>query len=281
MEKSIKNTILNYFKTLEKTKGSVFDCGAEFGYIFSACSKPLSYRSVKKGLHRGAGSEDFQEYERDNKAIRSRSTFVFSRFSKILFEIAKNVTSGELGDEEQVSENIGFNLATKGGFHLHSDMEDILNGIQHGNAHNRLFKRYENLHFSDMVLARKKDVKALLETTQEAPVEIRMMADFGDAVFWHGGACAGGCYQYNDYYFSEDLIRQLNRWYRLFYIADDTKGMINWDKFHEFGIEIAHVFKSEFETWAGKPIVLHYEKCCEDPNHETNENFEIKSIITN
>jgi len=37
MEKAINNTILDYFETLEKTKGSAFDCGAEFGYIFGAC----------------------------------------------------------------------------------------------------------------------------------------------------------------------------------------------------------------------------------------------------
>lgn len=235
-----------------------------------------SYRSVKKGLHRSAGSEEFQEYEQDSKAFWSRSTFVNSRFNKILFEIAKNVTSDELGDAELVSENIGFNLAIIAGFHLHSDFDDILNGIEQGKSYSHLYEEYEKLHFTDMVLERKNNVNVLLQETQEAPIEIKMMVDFGDSVFWHEGACAGGCSQYNDYNFSEYLIRQLKKWERLFCVADEMEGMINWDKFHEFGIDIAYVFKSEFEAWAGKPIVLHYEKCCEDPNHKINEFTEIK-----
>jgi hypothetical protein len=182
----------------------------------------------------------------------------------------------ELSDAEQVSENIGFNLAIIGGFHLHSDLDDILNGIEHGKSYSRLFKKYKKLHFTDMVLARKKDVKVKLKETQEASIEIRMMADFGDAVFWQGGTCAGGCNQYNDYSFSESLIRQLNRWYHLFYVADEMEGMISWNKFHEFGIEIAHAFKSEYEAWAGKNILLRYEKSCEDPNYEINESTGIK-----
>jgi hypothetical protein len=80
MENSMKNTILNYFKTLEKTRGSVFDCGVEFGYIFGACSISLSCRSVKTGLQRGVGNEEFQAYEQDEKAIWARSNFVNYQF---------------------------------------------------------------------------------------------------------------------------------------------------------------------------------------------------------
>ncbi len=276
METSTSNTILNYFETLNNTNGSVFDCGVEFGYILGACSLPLSYRSVKNGLHRGAGSDSFQEYEGDGKATWSRSTFVFSRFNTTLLEIAKHITSSKIENIEQVSEKIGYAIATIGGFHLYSDMEDILNGIEHGKSYSHLYKKYEKLHFADMVVARKKDVKVLFETAQKAPLEIRMMADFGDAVFWHNDICSGGCYQYNAYFFSEKLIGQLEKWYRLFHIAEDHEDMINWNKFHEFGIIIAHEFKSEYETWVGKPIVLRYEKPCEDPSHEINESTEVK-----
>lgn len=104
------------------------------------------------------------------------------------------------------------------------------------------------------------------------PMNLNLMADFGDSLFWlqeEPASCCGGYEGIFPLLFPEFIKIKLYNWYSQF-DENAFNDNFDWKNFHSTGMEIGKIIKHYYDGM----ISLKYWKCFEDPNHD-NEMIEI------
>lgn len=97
---------------------------------------------------------------------------------------------------------------------------------------------------------------------------IKIMSDFGEAIFWDQKGVAMGCYKEDcDFPISQSLLNEFYNWHSSFEGFLFEKPSFNWNEYHKKGISLAKKLKKE----VGENVKVVYQKPFEDPNHYIDE----------